>query len=242
MKQATSQEPRITLEAQGKDAREVFAELFRQAGKPFVLHVALERPLYLVLHETPFLQALQMLCEATDTRFSVRDGVYLILPRTPASRAESPRLSRTVKLVGTQMTLQQVVRAIETQAGVKVEIAPGTPALRFNLNLPSVEVEAALDALCRGAGLRWERTERGYRIASAEPPRLKATPSPNPTLSKPIRSPGAQPRSTPARAVPPNQPLKCPKCGYTLQLEWRYCPICGAWVKPLTDRAKREQQ
>lgn len=242
MRQTTPQEPLITLEAHGKDAREVFAELFRQADKPFVLHIALERPLYLVMRATPFLRALQMLCEATNTRFSVRDGVYLILPRTPDSRSESPHPAKPVRLVGTQMTLQQVVQAIEKQASVTIEIAPGTPELRFNLNLPAVEVEAALDALCKGTGLRWERTERGYRIISAEPPHLKAAPAPSPTLSKAIRSPAMQPRSTPARAVPPERPLRCPKCNYTLQLEWRYCPLCGAWVKPLTDRAKQERR
>ncbi len=240
MKQTTPQEPRITLEAKGKDAREVFAELFQQAGKPFVLHVALERPIYLLLRDTPFLNALQMLCEATDTRFSVRDGVYLILPRTPAPRGSTARPTGTVRLVGTQMTLQQVARAIETQAGTLIEIAPGTPELRFSLNLPAVEVETALNALCRGTGLRWERTATGYRIRSMEPPHLKPTPSPSPTPVRGIRGTAPQPRTTPARAVPPDRPLKCPKCAYTLQLDWRYCPLCGAWVKPLTDRAKGE--
>ncbi|MCS7066531.1 MAG: zinc ribbon domain-containing protein, partial [Fimbriimonadales bacterium] len=164
----------------------------------------------------------------------------LILPRVSTSRPEPLRPARTVKLVGTQLTLQQVVRAIEAQAGVKIEVAPGAPELRFNLNLPAVEVEAALDVLCKDTGLRWERTAQGYRIRSVEPPRLKATPAPSPAPSKPIRGSAIQPRSAPARALPPDSPLKCPKCGYTLQTDWRYCPICGAWVKPLTDRAKRE--
>jgi len=242
MRQTTSQEPLVTLESRGKDAREVFAELFLQAAKPFVLHVSLERPVYLTLPEMPFLRALQLLCAATDTRFTVRDGVYLIVPRTPSERSEPTRPSRTVKLVGNQMTLPQVVQAIKAQSGIPVEVVPGIPALRFNLNLPSVELEAALDALCKGTGLRWERTARGYRIAPTEPPHLKAAQAPNPPPPGNVRSPTTQPRSAPARAVPPDKPLMCPKCSYGLQLDWRYCPICGTWVKPLTDRAKWEQR
>ncbi|MEN3000359.1 MAG: zinc ribbon domain-containing protein [Armatimonadota bacterium] len=240
MRQVVQNEPLITLEAQGRDAREVFAELFRQAGKPFVLHITLERPLYLALRETPFPRALQMLCEATDTRFSVRDGVYLILPRTPPARPDPSRPARTVRLVGQQMPLQQVVRQIETQAGVRIEMVPGVPQLRFNLNLPAVEVEAALEALCKGTGLRWERTSQGYRILAAEPPRLKEASASGSPPAKSLRSPAVQPRSIPARAIPPDRPLKCPQCNYSLQLDWRYCPLCGAWVKPLTERAKRE--
>ncbi len=239
MKPRLLQEPLITLEAQGKDAREVFAELFQQAGKPFALHTALERPLYLRLHEVPFLRALQIVCEATDTRFAVRDGVYLVLPKQSAAQS-LPRPATRVRLVCKQATLQQVARLIESQAGVQIEVAPDAPALQFNLNLPEMEVEAVLEAICRGTGLRWERTAQGYRIASAEPPRLKAVSTPDSTARGAIRAPSAPPRSTPTRALPPDPPLRCPKCRYALQQEWRYCPMCGAWVKPLTDRAKRE--
>jgi len=240
MKPRFLQEPLITLEAQGKDAREVFAELFQQAGKPFALHTALERPLYLRLREVPFLRALQIVCEATDTRFAVRDGVYLVLPKQSAAAHEPSRPARRVRLVGKQMTLQQVARLIEAQAGVKIELAPDVPALQFNLNLPEMEIEAVLEAICRGTGLRWERTAQGYRIASVEPPRLKAVSTPDSTARGAIRAPSAPPRPTPTRALPPDPPLRCPKCRYALQQEWRYCPMCGAWVKPLTDRAKRE--
>lgn len=242
MRMTPQEEPRITIEAQGKDAREVFAELFRQANKPFALHIALERSIYLTLRDTPFMRALQILCEVTQTRFKVEGDIYLILPRTPDSRPEPPPTPRQVKLVGRQMTLQQVVAAIEAQAGVRVEVAPETPALRFNLNLPAVEVETALDALCKETGLQWRRTERGYRIEPVPPPRLKAAEGAAASSPQSLRSPTPQPRTTPARTVPPDQPLKCPKCGYALQLEWRYCPLCGAWVKHLTDRAKRSSQ
>jgi hypothetical protein len=240
MRPRVLQEPLITLEAQGKDAREVFAELFRQAGKPFALHTALERPLYLMLREVPFLRALQIVCEATDTRFAVREGVYLVLPKQAAAAQAPPRPANRVRLVCKQATLQQVARLIEAQAGVKIEVAPDVPALQFNLNLPEMEVETVLAAICRGTGLRWERTAQGYRIAPVEPPRLKVVASPDSAVRGAIRAPSAPPRSTPARALPPDESLKCPKCRYTLQLEWRYCPMCGAWVKPLTDRAKRE--
>jgi hypothetical protein len=239
------QEILITLEARGEDAREVFASLFAQAKVNFVLQVDVQRPVYLTLRETPFLRALQLLCEATNTRYSVRDGVYYIAPLTstpppPPVRVQESR-PRTVRLVGTGMPLRSVAEEIARQTGVRVEIAPDAPNLRFNLNLSGVEIEKALDALCSGTGLRWQKTENGYRIAPVSPPQARAAQTPaeqTPTL----RGAPAAPRTAPSRAVSPDQPLRCPKCRYALQLDWRYCPLCGAFVKHLTDKAKREQE
>lgn len=239
------QEILITLEARGEDAREVFANLFAQAKVNFVLQVDVQRPVYLTLRETPFLRALQLLCEATNTRYSVRDGVYYIAPLTSAPPPPPVRVQesrpRTVRLVGTGMPLRSVAEEIARQTGVKVEVAPDAPNLRFNLNLSGVEIEKALDALCSGTGLRWQKAENGYRIAPISPPQARAAQTPveqTPTL----RGAPASPRPAPSRAVSPDQPLRCPKCRYALQLDWRYCPLCGAFVKHLTDKAKREQE
>ena len=163
------QETLITLESRGKDAREVFAELFAQAKVDFVLQVDIARPVYLTLRETPFLRALQLLCEATNTRYSIRDGVYYIAPLAaapPPPPMQATERPRTVRLVGNGLTLRGIAAEISKQAGVKVTVSPDAP----------------------------------------------------------------------------DQPLRCPKCRYALQLDWRYCPICGAYVKHLTDRAKREQE
>jgi hypothetical protein len=239
------QETLITLESRGTDAREVFVELFAQAKVDFVLQVDIARPVYLTLRETPFLRALQLLCEATNTRYSIRDGVYYIAPLAaappPAPPVQATERPRTVRLVGSGLTLRGVAAEIGKQAGVKVSIAPDAPDLRFNLNLPSVSVEAALDALCEGTGLRWQKQGDGYVIAPVSLP--QARPAPPPTEQTPAARPTpANPRAAPSRAVSPDQPLRCPKCRYALQLDWRYCPICGAYVKHLTDRAKREQE
>ncbi|MCS6923726.1 MAG: zinc ribbon domain-containing protein [Fimbriimonadales bacterium] len=238
------QEPKITLEARGTDAREVFAELFTQAQVNFVLQVDIQRPVYLTLRETPFLRALQLLCEATNTRYSVRDGVYYITPiaSAPTAPAEASPTTRprTVRLVGTGIPLRTAAAAIAQQAGVQVEVAPDAPNLRYNLNLPSVEVEKALDALCEGVGLRWEKIEGGYRIAPISPPQARPAQAPAGAVAAAPRTASAAPRPAPSRPVSPNQGLRCPKCQYALQLDWRYCPICGAFVKHLTDRAKRE--
>ena len=237
------EEPRITLEAQGKDAREVFAELFAQAQKSFVVNVAVERKVYLSLKEVPFFNALKLLCEATQTRFAVRDGVYYIEPLGASLPPESPppAEAKRIRLVGTAIPLRTVAREIEKQAGMRVEVAPDVPDLRLSLNLPQSEVETVLDALCAGTGLRWERTAQGYRITLAEPPKVRSTPAPAPAQRSEIRTSSAAPRTAPPRPTPPERPLQCPKCRYNLQLDWRYCPICGAFVKHLTDRAKREQ-
>jgi len=238
------QETLITLESRGKDAREVFAELFAQAKVDFVLQVDIARPVYLTLRETPFLRALQLLCEATNTRYSVRDGVYYIAPLAaapPPPPMQATERPRTVRLVGSGLTLRGIAAEISKQAGVKVTVSPDAPDLRFNLNLPSVSVEAALDALCESTGLRWQKQGDGYVIAPVSPP--SARPAPTPTEQTPAARPApATPRTAPSRPVAPDQPLRCPKCRYALQLDWRYCPICGAYVKHLTDRAKREQE
>lgn len=242
------QEPTITIEARGTDAREVFAELFAQAKANFVLQVDIQRPVYLTLRETPFLKALQLLCEATNTRYSVRDGVYYIAPITNAPPAPPPTppiqvqeaRPRTVRLVGTGLPLRTAAAEIARQAGVKVEVAPDAPNLRYNLNLPSVEVEKALDALCEGVGLRWEKVEGGYRIVPVSPPQARPAQAPVEQTPGAPRTAPATPRTAPSRPVSPESALRCPRCRYALQLDWRYCPICGTFVKLLTDRARRE--
>lgn len=241
-----AQEMLITLEARGTDAREVFTELFTQAKVNFVLQVDIQRPVYLTLRETPFSRALQLLCEATGTRYRLHDGVYYIAPIAsalpkPPVQVQETRL-RTVRLVGTGIPLRTAAAEIEKQAGVKVEVAPDAPNLRYALNLSGVSVEQGLNALCEGVGLRWEKTEAGYRIAPVSPPQARPAPS-SPTQALPDpRAASARPRPAPPRPVSPEQALRCPKCRYVLQTDWRYCPRCGAYVKHITDRAKREQE
>ncbi len=238
------EELKVTLEARGQDARVVFADLFRQVNKDFVLNLPEGKPVYLTLRETPFLRALSLLCEATQTRFTIREGVYYIAPAEPepkpAPTSPPPTQPKRVRLVGNGLTLGAIVQEIRRQAGVEVTLEPNVPNLRMNLNLPSVSVEEALNALCRGTGLRWEPTERGYRVLLEEPA-VRATPSAPAPEQPSLRTGTGDPRMAPNRPVAPGSSLRCPKCRYVLQLDWRYCPICGAYVKHLTDRAKREQ-
>ncbi|MDW8052869.1 MAG: hypothetical protein RMJ83_10390 [Armatimonadota bacterium] len=243
MRPVQPQEVRITLEARGTDAREVFAALFTQAKVDFILQVDIQRPVYLTLREVPFTRALQLLCEATNTRYSVRDGVYYITPLPkgaplPQVQVQETR-PRTVRLVGTGLTLQAVAAEIAKQTGVRVEVAPNVPNLRFNLNLPSASVEAALDALCEGTGLKWQKVGDRYQISIAGTPQARPIPASMQPASTQPRSIPANPRTAPSRPIAPEQPLRCPNCRYALQLEWRYCPMCGAFVKHLTDKAKR---
>ncbi|MFQ3611396.1 MAG: STN domain-containing protein, partial [Fimbriimonadales bacterium] len=184
-------EPKVTLEARGEDAREVFANLFRQVDRDFVLNLPAGKPVYLTLREVPFLRALNLLCEATQTRFSVRDGVYYISPAEPEPRpapaSPTPPAPKRVRLVGNGLTLNAIAQEIRRQAGVEVVLEPNVPNLRLNLNLPAVTVEEALDALCRGTGLKWDKTEKGYRIRFEEPA-VRATPSPSETATPPLRT------------------------------------------------------
>lgn len=237
------EEVRITLEAQGKDAREIFAELFHQSRHNFVLNVAIDRKVYLNLKEVPFFEALQLLCEATQTRFAVRNGIYYIEPisNSPLPPISTPPSAKRVRLVGNALPLRTVAREIERQTGVKITVDPDVPELQFSLNLPQSEVETVLEAICQGTGLRWERVNGGYRIRVVEPPKVSAPSLGAPAQSGGLRAGTARPRTAPSRPALPERPLKCPKCGYALQLDWKYCPICGAYVKHLTDRAKREQ-
>lgn len=125
--------------------------------------------------------ALQLLCEATNTRYSVREGVYYIAPIASAPLPQPPTAPprpRTVRLVGNGLTLRAIAAEISKQAGVKVTVAPDAPDLRFNLNLPSVSVEGALDAICEGTGLRWQPTSEGYTIAPLSPPQARPAPAP----------------------------------------------------------------
>jgi hypothetical protein len=84
---------------------------------------------------------------------------------------------------------------------VKVTVSPDAPDLRFNLNLPSVSVEAALDALCDGTGLRWQKQGDGYVIAPS------GTPQARPAAAPTAQTPAARPHP-PTRALRPADPSR----------------------------------
>jgi hypothetical protein len=243
---ADKEERLVSVQARGTDVRDVLADLFTQAKCEFVLSDGIEKKIYLSVRDVPFTKALQMVCESAGLQFSLRDQIYLIQPamripnsglRTPDPTAsEQEVLKRKVNLNFHQASIEAITADLRKQSGVPIELEKGVPNYRINAKLWGTTLETALDAICKGTGLQYQWTGQGFRITRTF---SAATVSPSRviTLAPPkIRISGekASPRTAPARNVVPGAGAVCPKCRALLEGNWNYCPLCGAWVKPLT--------
>lgn len=244
-------EPVVSIQARGIDVKEVLADLFAQAKLQFMLNSGIEKRIYLSVREVPFTRALQMVCDSANLQYSLQDQVYVIqaagsapnpvgamheLPRNTKPANEQDALRRRVNLNFNQTVIKAIVSSLSRQSGMPIELDAGIPNYRMSAKLPGTTLEVALNAICTGTGLKYTWTGEGFKItrtvsAAAVSPGRVITPVPpkvRPSGEKP------NPRTAPVRNMPPSAGTLCPKCKATLEKEWNYCPLCGAWVKPLT--------
>jgi type II secretory pathway component GspD/PulD (secretin) len=92
---AQAQKTLITVDSVGDDVRSVIHNVFKQAGKSFVLKVNVRYELYLSLDKIEFEDAVKMICDNADLAFTIEKGVYQISPRAkvavPAKPATTPK-------------------------------------------------------------------------------------------------------------------------------------------------------
>lgn len=236
-------DPVVSIQARGTDVKEVLADLFTQAKRDFMLNSSSEKKIYLSVRQIPFTKALQMVCEAARLRFTLQDEIYIIEAAGSSTETRNPEpqnvqdaLKRRVSLKVNQMGIRAIAAGLSKQSGVPIELDKGVPNYRINAKLPETTLEAALHAICSGTGLKYEWTDQRFKITRTVSAAM-VSPSQVITLVSPkVRPAGekANPRTAPVRNVPPSAGAVCPKCRAVLEREWNYCPLCGAWVKPVT--------
>lgn len=236
-------DPVVSIQARGTDVKEVLVDLFTQAKRDFMLSSGIEKKIYLSVREVPFTKALQMICEAARIRFVLKDEIYVIEATgssreigSPIPQNEQDALKRKISLNVNQTGIQAIAASLSKQSGVPVKLDKGVPNYRINAKLPGTTLEVALNAICSGTGLTYEWTGQGFKIMRTVSAAM-VSPSRVITLAPPKVRPSSEKaslRTAPTRNVPPSAGVVCPKCRTALETGWNYCPLCGAWVKPIT--------
>lgn len=235
-------EPLVSLQALGTDVRDALSDLFSQAKQDFVLSPQVKGQIYLTIHNQPFTIALNAVCEAAELKYARRGTVYYVQPLTggaAGARAELSEKVLLVKLVSLNLRgsdLKTALASLQKQTGAPMRLAPNAPNLRLNATLQKVSLQTALNAICTGTGLEYRWTGSGFEIKRSESVPV-VSPSRVVTLQPPIGVESQlSAKPSPIRSIPPSTGgIPCPKCRYALQKGWKYCPMCGAWVKPITE-------
>lgn len=81
----------ITVDSKGDDIRLVIHNVFKQAGKSFVLKPGVKYELFLSLEKVEFEDALKLILDNADLTYTLEKGVYQISPRPKvAAPVEKP--------------------------------------------------------------------------------------------------------------------------------------------------------
>lgn len=176
----------VTISSKGQDVRVVLHDMFKQAGKSFVLEPNVRFYLYLSLEGVEFEEALSLVCKTASLKTEIQNGIYFI-NKTPAPTPTKPvvkaafetkpatkgRLSETVlnKKITTRfdkIDIRLLLANITQQTGVQFEIAPEVPTFKLDAYLIGTSLKFALETICRATKLEYSFTDN-LTIAITKP-------------------------------------------------------------------------
>ena len=187
--QGTSVKPTlVSVSSKGLDVRPVLHDMFKQAGKSFVLEPNVRFYLYLSLENIEFEEALTLVCKMASLKVEVQNGIYFInkiAPTTPpvkptvvkaafetkpAPKGELPRsvLNKKITTRVDKIDFRLLLSNLTQQTGVQFEIAPEVPAFKLDAYLIGTSLKFALDTICRAAKLEYAFTDN-LTIAITKP-------------------------------------------------------------------------
>lgn len=224
----------VSVDARGDDVRNVLYDLFKQQGTSFVVQTGVFYNLYLNLENVPFAVALRHICHIAGLTYEIQDGIYVfkvsaakpsgaIPPTSPGAIQHAPidpsALEKTLTLRLAENDIRTVMRAITAKTEVPILVADDVPSLKVNAYFTGVTVREALNTITKAAGLKWTVTEAGKLVVSKT-----GIQSSNATSTTSTSTVGGIKTAAPT----------CDHCGTSLGAGWKYCPICGNYVKPIT--------
>jgi type II secretory pathway component GspD/PulD (secretin) len=224
----------VSVDARGDDVRNVLYDLFKQQGASFVVQTGVFYNLYLNLESVPFEVALKHICRIAGLAYEIQDGIYVFKvsapkpsavtpPTSPAAIQQAPidpsALEKTLTLRLAENDIRTVMRAITAKTEVPILVADDVPSLKVNAYFTGVTVREALNTITKAAGLKWAVTEAGRLIVSKTG-----------IQSSSATSTASASTVSGTKAPVPN----CDQCGTSLGAGWKYCPICGNYVKSIT--------
>lgn len=231
--------PKYSIESSGRDVRDAIHSLFTQAHKNYILDSSVRHQLYMSVYDVEFDVAFDLLLTQAKLSYEIRDGVYYIGPQ-PVVVASSGRpgsdfdwtaiLGRTVTLKEQKVALNNAFASLGKLAGIQIRVEPTVPNYLVNISFSNVTLRYALDTLTKAAQLSWEPMLDGsIRIG-------KATTN-TPVAEKPSAVIETAGKGNVGPAPQPAAQMKCPNCKHELKENWKYCPSCGYWVKPITTKS-----
>lgn len=230
---------KYSIESSGRDVRDAIHSLFTQARKNYILDSSVRHQLYMSVYDVEFDTAFSLLLEQAKLHYEIRDGVYYIGPQ-PVVVAPSGRpgsnfdwaaiLGRTVTLKDQKITLANAFSSLAKLAGLQIRMDPAVPNYLVNVSFSNVTLRYALDTLTKAAQLSWEPMLDGSIRVS------KATTSASAAEKAPVVIETAG-KANVAPAPQAAASMKCPNCKHELKENWKYCPSCGYWVKPITTKS-----
>lgn len=224
----------VSVDARGDDVRNVLYDLFKRQGASFVVHTGVFYNLYLNLEDVPFEVALKHICRIAGLTYEIQDGIYVFkasapkpsgpaVQASPAAIQHAPinpsALEKTLTLRLAENDIRTVMRAITAKTDVPIQVTEDVPSLKVNAYFTDVTIREALNTITKAAGLNWGIGENGKLIVSKASILSTAT-----TNTIGSTTTGGAKSATPA----------CDQCGTALGAGWKYCPICGNYVKPIT--------
>jgi type II secretory pathway component GspD/PulD (secretin) len=183
--------PKVTVVARGHDVRQVLSDIFGDAKKSCVIQRNLQCNLYLSLENTPFDQALDIICKQANLTYEVDGGVYFIhtvvkptvapthvFPVHVAPAVVIPKVLVPHKLSSTVLAkrlttrfhkaaLKAVLDEFGTQTGITIELDPQVPSYKMDAFLINTSLKYALDEVTHAANLCYKFTDH-YTILVSE--------------------------------------------------------------------------
>lgn len=214
--------PTYNIEAGGRDVRDVIHNLFSQAKKSYVLDPNVRFQMYLTMYNVDFDAAFALLREQAKLQYEVRDNVYYIspMPVIVAAKAEptqydwTPALSKKVTIKRDKVAIRSAFQSLAGLTGIRINVDPNVPEYLVNVSFNGVSLKYALDNLTKAAQLTYRTNNDGSVRVSGAVSVADENKKPEPAAGD----------------------MKCPNCKAGLHEGWKYCPLCGYWVKPITGK------
>ena len=174
---------KVSVAAKGDDVRSVLHDLFKQAGKNYVLKPGVRFVLYLSLDNVEFDEALKIICKNATLEYRIEKGVYYIgapaakpvdnpkpLPQEKANDLEEPAkpkgtLPTTVlaKRVTTRLqkrSIREVMGFLSKQTGLTIEVSKDVPDYKLDVFFLNTSLKYALDEITVAAKLKYRLTDQ----------------------------------------------------------------------------------
>ena len=178
----------VSISSKGQDVRPALHDMFKQAGKSFVLEPNVRFYLYLSLENIEFEEALSLVCKMASLKVEVQNGIYFInkiAPPTPpvkptvvkaafetkpVPKGQLPKsvLNKKITTRVDKIDFRILLANITQQTGVQFEIAPEVPNFKLDAYLIGTSLKFGLDTICRAAKLEYAFTEN-LTIAITKP-------------------------------------------------------------------------